>query len=69
MEAGAVTAVLTSDVAQTLTLVMPPGATVTSLTVDGKAHPVSEQGVGKQGCHLSLPEGKPVTVHAKFHFA
>ena len=65
--AGTLKAILTADNAQTIALVMPPGATVTSLTVNGKAEKVTEQGVNKQGCALSLPKGKPVTVEARFH--
>ncbi len=67
MKAGTLSATLTADNAQTLALVMPPHATVTRLTVGGQAQPVTEQGAGKQGCRLSLPKGKAVTVAASFH--
>ena len=65
--AGTLTATLTSDNAQTLALVLPPDATVDTLTVDGKPQAVTAQGVGKQGCTLTLPKGRSVTVEAKFH--
>lgn len=37
------------------------------LRVNGKAQKTIEQGVRKQGCTLTLPKGKAVTVEAKFH--
>jgi len=67
--AGTLSAVLTSDAAQTLALVLPPGASVDSLTVDGAVRPATPQGVRKMGCVLHLPKGRAVTVQARFHFA
>ena len=69
MKAGTLSAVLTSDAAQTLALVLPPGATIDGLTVDGAAHQATPQGVRKMGCVLPLPKGRAVTVAARFHFA
>jgi len=66
MKAGTLTAILTADNAQTIALVIPPGAIATSLTVNGKSRKVTAQGVNKQGCALSLPRGRPVTVEASF---
>ena len=66
--AGTLSAVLTSDAAQTLALVLPPDAVIDSLTVDSTARPVTTQGVRKQGCTLHLPEGQAVTIEARFHF-
>ena len=67
MKAGTLTAVLTSQIEQTIDLVLPPGMVVDQLTANGKALPVIEQGVCKQGCKLALPKGNAVTVEAKFH--
>ena len=69
MGAGTLSAVLTSDAAQTLVLVLPPGASVDKLTVDGAARPATLQGTRKMGCVLPLPKGRAVTVAARFHFA
>jgi hypothetical protein len=66
MDAGTLSAVLTSDAAQKVTLVLPPGVAVNELTVDGRSTPASEQGVKKQGCELTLPAGKAVTINARF---
>jgi len=68
-KAGTLSAVLTADAAQTLALALPPGATIDGLTVDGAAHQATTHGVRKMGCVLHLPEGKAVTVAARFHFA
>ena len=65
-KAGTLSAVLTSDAAQTLALALPPDAVISRLTVNGKAQPVTTQGLRKQGCRLSLPKGKPVTIEARF---
>ena len=65
-KAGTLSSVLTSDHAQTLSLVLPPGVQTNLLTVNGKAQTVTPQGVGKQGCILSLPKGKAVTIEANF---
>ena len=67
MEAGTLTAVVTSPIEQVIDLVLPPGMVVERLTAGGKALPVVEQGVRKQGCKLVLPKGSAVTVEAKFH--
>ena len=64
--AGTLSSVLTSDHAQTLSLVLPPGVQTHLLTVNGKAQTVTPQGVGKQGCVLSLPKGKAVAIEANF---
>lgn len=73
MATGTLSAVLTSDAAQTLALALAPNATVDSLTVDSltvdsHVRQATAQGVRTQGCLLSLPKAKAVTVHAKFHF-
>lgn len=67
IKAGTLSAVLTSDAAQTLALVLPPGAIIDGLTVDGAACLATAQGVRKQGCTLHLPKGRAVTVNAFFH--
>lgn len=67
MNGGTLTAVLTSDMAQTLDVVLPRGMAVERLAADGKALPIIEQGVRKQGCKLSLSPGQAVTLEAKFH--
>jgi hypothetical protein len=67
MNAGTLTAVLTSENKQTLDLILPPGMVADELTLNGKAQKVIEQGVRKQGCTLTLPKRKAVTVEAKFH--
>ncbi|HEX8296157.1 MAG TPA: glycoside hydrolase N-terminal domain-containing protein [Chthoniobacteraceae bacterium] len=63
---GTCEASLTSANDQQLALVMGRDLPVTSITVDGKAMPVSEQGVKKLGIALTLPKGKAVTVAVKF---
>ena len=68
IKAGILSATLTADHAQTLSLVLPPSALADSLTVDGKPQHITPQGIQKQGCVLSLPQGKSVTIEAKFHF-
>ena len=65
-KAGTLTAVLTSEINQTLDVVLPPGMVVQRLTANGRPLPVIEQGVRKQGCKLKLPKGNAVTVEAKF---
>lgn len=67
MPAGTLEAELTSDVAQKIALVLPPGMVVDALTVDGQAVTPTAQGVRKQGCGLALPAGKTVKIEAKFH--
>ena len=67
LNAGTLTAVLTSDLKQTLVLVLPPRMLMDKLTLDGRPLAVTDQGVRKQGCQLSLPKGRPVTIEAKFH--
>lgn len=67
MKAGTLTAVLTSQIEQTIDVVLPSGMVVNRLTADGKALPVIEQGVHKQGCQLDLPSGDAVTIEVKFH--
>ena len=44
---------------------LPPGATVDTLTVNDKPQTVAELGARKQGCTLHLPKGKTVTVDIK----
>lgn len=65
LPAGVATAVLTSDIAQKIALVLPRDAGVESITADGEVQTVVEQGVHKHGCMLSLPRGKPVTVEVR----
>ena len=67
MKAGTLTAVLTSQVEQTIDVVLPSGMVVNRLTANGKALPVIEQGVHKQGCQIDLPSGDAVTIEVKFH--
>ncbi|MGA2032609.1 MAG: glycoside hydrolase N-terminal domain-containing protein [Thermoguttaceae bacterium] len=67
MKAGTLTAVLTSEIDQTIDVVLPPGMVVERLTADGKVLPVVEQGVRKQGCKLALSKGVALTLDAKFH--
>lgn len=67
MAAGTLAAVITSEIEQKIALVMPPGMAMDSLAVDGKPQAVVDQGVRKQGCNLTLPKGKSVTIEAKFH--
>ena len=62
MTAGTISAALTADHAQDIALVLPPGATVDTLTANGKAQTIAEMGARKQGCTLHLPKGKTVTV-------
>jgi len=66
ISAGSLSAALTADHAQDISLVLPPGATVDQLTVNGKPHAVTDMGARKQGCTLHLPKGKIVTVDVKF---
>jgi hypothetical protein len=66
MKAGSLKVALHSEITQTVAVVMPPGATVTHLSVNGKSEKVVEEGVDKQGCSLALPKGKQVTIEAKF---
>jgi len=67
LNAGTLTAVLVSEIKQTLDVVLPPGMAVERLTVNGKALTVIDQGVRKQGCKLALPKARAVTLEAKFH--
>jgi hypothetical protein len=66
MKAGTLTAVLTSEIKQTLDVVLPPGMVVEQLTANGKPLPVIEQGVRKRGCKLDLPKRDAVTLEARF---
>ncbi len=67
MKAGTLTAVLASQIDQTLDVVLPPGMAVELLTANGKSLPVIAQGVRKQGCRLALAKGDAVTLEARFH--
>ena len=67
MPAGSLKAVIASEVTQEIDLVLPPGVTADSLTVNGKAQTVIPQGARKPGCKLILPKGKSVVIEARFH--
>ena len=67
MPAGLLSATITSEVKQEITLVLPPSMTVDKLAVNGMAQTVISQGVRKQGCPLTLPKGEPVLIEVKFH--
>jgi F5/8 type C domain len=60
LEYGTVTAKLTSAIAQTLTVGLPPGVANARLTVEGTAQEISELGAGKRGCQVTLPKGTSV---------
>jgi len=68
MSAATLTAALTSQIEQTLDVVLPIGVVVDQLTANGETLPVIEQGVRKQGCKLDLPGGDTVTIKVKFHY-
>jgi hypothetical protein len=65
MPGGKVTTHLTSAVAQTVSLALPPGALNARLTVNGREQPLSYLGGGRVGCHVALPQGRS-TISATF---
>jgi hypothetical protein len=64
---GTITAVLISDIDQSIILTLPPNAIADRLTADRKPQTITVEGVRKQGCKLLLPKGKEVTIEARFH--
>jgi alpha-L-fucosidase 2 len=67
LPAGTLSATLMSPGDQKIDLVMPPGTTVQRLAVDNVVREVTDQGVRKQGCTVTLSAGKPVEIEAAFH--
>ncbi|MEI7911352.1 MAG: glycoside hydrolase N-terminal domain-containing protein [Verrucomicrobiota bacterium] len=66
LNAGTCEAFITSDSAQTITLVMARDMEVKTLTLDGKSLAVTNKGVRKPGADLQLPPGKGVAIAVKF---
>jgi alpha-L-fucosidase 2 len=60
MPAGRLKVKLKSSHAQEVALGLPPGVTEARLTVNGKAHSVSAQADGKQGCPVRLAQDETV---------
>ncbi|HUT59406.1 MAG TPA: hypothetical protein VNA25_16275 [Phycisphaerae bacterium] len=66
MKAGTCQATVTSDIEQAIRLVMPRDMVVESISVDGKAQALVDQGVAKRGANLVLPRGKAVSIAVRF---
>ena len=65
-KAGTCQAIVTSDIGQTIRLVMPRDMVVESIRLDGQAQTIVDQGVAKRGANLVLPKGKNVNIVVKF---
>ena len=65
-KAGTCQAIVTSDIGQTIRLVMPRDMVVESIRLDGQAQTIVDQGVAKRGADLVLPKGKNVNIVVKF---
>jgi hypothetical protein len=66
MKAGICQAIVTSDIEQEIRLVLPRDMVVESISLDGKAQTVVDQGVAKRGANLVLPTGKAVSIAVRF---
>jgi len=67
MPAGTISASITSNDRQSITLVFPSNITMDTLSVDGIPHAIIMTGIHKQRGVITLAAKKTVAIHASFH--